>query len=153
MNSEEVRATGGSDTGAPSKEMSELLIVEYDARLQRFRQLAGHQSQLQHWALVSSGALWAWVLSRPQSGELVAACWIPVVANTFFYTKTRLLSRIAKCIYCRLNVIVRAVGHDDPRYVTEWVPENWDPWSKLFWGAVMVLSIGMALAYTVRFFA
>ena len=140
------------NTKAPSKAMSDLLIVEYEARLQRYRQLAGHQSQLQHWALVFSGALWAWVLSRPQSGVLVAAYWIPVVTNTIFYVKTRLLGRIAESIYCRLDEIARAVGHDDPRYFKDWVPEDWGAWSKTFWSTVLILTIGMALVYTALFF-
>ncbi|UCH47234.1 MAG: hypothetical protein JSU95_14210 [Betaproteobacteria bacterium] len=138
-------------TKAPSGAMCDLLIAEYQARLERYRQLAGHQSQLQNWALVFSGALWGWVLSHSPSEVLVAASWIPFIANIFFFTKTRVLKRIAENIYCRLDQIVCDVGYDDPDYVEKWVAEDWRTWSKWFWRTVLLLTGVMAIGYTVLF--
>lgn len=140
-----------AQNGAPSTAMSKLLIAEYQERLQRYRQLAEQQNQLQQWALVFSGALWAWVLSRQRSLELVAASWIPVIMNIFFYSKARLLDRIAGTIYVRLDQIASAVGHSESPYVTEWVSEKWEPWSTLFWTVVIVLTIVIASVYTALF--
>lgn len=134
---------------SPSPDVTRVLIAEYEARLSRFGQLAAQQSQLQHWALMFSGAVWAWALAQPSSPALPWIFCVPVVTNALFYSKTLILRRIAWDIYDRLDNIVAAIGQSD-RHATKWQPEDWEPWASMFWGIVNLSSIGLALVAFVR---
>ena len=140
-----VEASG--DGPFPSPELTQLLLSEFDARLARYRQLAGQQSQLQHWALVFSGALWAWVLSRPYASTLAFASWIPVLVNILLYGKVLVLGRVAGRIYRRLDEIISVIGRGHPA-ATRWQREGWSPWAELFWGIVILSSVGFGLMVT-----
>ena len=91
-------------------EAKSLLIVEYENHLERYRQLTAQQSQLQHYALVFGGILWAWALSRQANQIAIAACWLPVFVNLLFIAKVWFLHVSASSIHKRLGRIEDALG-------------------------------------------
>ena len=147
-------APSGKFQGAAvsSGSFKELLMREYDGRLERFRQLAAQQSQLQQWALVFTGGLWAWVLGRPESVEMVVAAWIPVITNAFFYFKAQVLGKLAIAVFSRLNTIGALVGGREDADTQPWVREDWEPWTTSFWVVVELASVVAAALYTYRYF-
>ena len=128
-----------------SRGMTQLRIAEFESRLARFRQLADQQSQVQHWALLFSGAVWAWVLSQPYSETSAYVCWVPVAINALFYGKTFKLGQLARCGYKRLDWIMSELGDSS---ATKWERENWTPWTQIFWGVVMGSTAGLATLAT-----
>jgi len=152
VNSERTLSGKIPETSALSNGVKDLLMREYDGRLERFRQLAGQQSQLQQWALVFTGGLWAWVLGRQASSEMVVAAWIPVITNAFFYFKAQMLGRLAIAIFSRLNTIGSLVGGREDTNTQPWIREDWEPWTISFWIVVELASAVAAALYTYRYF-
>lgn len=82
-----------------------LLIREFDAHQERYRQLTQQSSSLQHYAIVLSAATWAWTLVNGNEVTAKILIWLPALLTLLFAVKSAFLHTLASRLYVRFGEI------------------------------------------------
>jgi len=88
-----VLTTDKDDTRDPLVKPEAFLVAEFSALRREIELVIKELGDYLRYAILASGAIWAWLLSRPQPRISHIGCFVPLALSLLIFFQTRVLRR------------------------------------------------------------
>ncbi|MBL3618304.1 MAG: hypothetical protein JMN26_11280 [gamma proteobacterium endosymbiont of Lamellibrachia anaximandri] len=125
----------------------QFLLLEFQELQARYRQLVDDTVWLQRYALIFSGAVWAWIFSDSAKSPQNLAIWAPFVITVLFSLKAVILHLYAQRIHSYLHSVEEWMELDNLGWSATQSKMGFANWLLVFWLVVAVVNLSLALTY------
>ncbi|MBL3528372.1 MAG: hypothetical protein JMN27_12455 [gamma proteobacterium endosymbiont of Lamellibrachia anaximandri] len=121
--------------------------MEFQELQARYRQLVDDTVWLQRYALIFSGAVWAWIFSDSSKSPQNLAVWAPFVITVLFSLKAIILHFYAQQIHRYLHRVEEWMELDNLGWSATQSKMGFAKWLLVFWFVVAAVNLSLALTY------
>ena len=123
-------------------------LAEYSELWVRYRQIVGQLVANERYALIFSGALWAWVFANRAEEVSFMAPWVPLVVTIFFFVKAHFfLYEAANQINTHIRWVEEKLKLGDLAWHSKEYGDAFSYWQPLFWGSLCLVNFITAIFY------
>jgi hypothetical protein len=125
------------------------LLNEYTELWARYRQVVDQLVANERYALIFSGAVWAWVIANKNEDIYVFVTWLPFVVTVFFFIKGHFfLYKVASQIVHHIGSIADKKKVRRFTWLLEKPGDAFARWQHLFWSTMAATNLIVAISLT-----